>query len=290
MKIYAVIVCYNPDVEVLKSTCGQLAACGAQVILVDNSASSRLSEHPELAHGLIVALGENRGIAHAQNVGIARARDAGADVVVFFDQDSRIEPGFLQALVAPLHGGGARVVAPVYFDASTGHELPSARLSRRGLPSPAFLGSASRPEAVDIVISSGTAATVEVFDRAGVLDEDFFIDYVDTEWCLRCRSRDIPIEVVPAAVMRHSLGQRSVRFGRWTLFVHVPIRCYYQLRNCFLLLRRPHVPALLAWREILSVWCSRLLLLCVVSDRSTYVRLYAAAFWDGIRGTVGRRP
>jgi rhamnosyltransferase len=289
LKIYAVIVCYNPDLAALKDTCGRLTASGAEVVLVDNTVHSRLSEQPELAHCLIVALGENTGIAHAQNVGIARARERGAEVIVFFDQDSRIESGFLQALVAPLHGGGARVVAPVYFDASTGHELPSARLSRRGLPTPAFLGSASQPQAVDIVISSGTAATVEVFDRAGVLDEDFFIDYVDTEWCLRCRSKDIPIQVVPAAVMRHSLGQRSVRFGRWTLFVHVPIRCYYQLRNCFLLLRRPHVPVLLAWREILSVWCSRLLLLFVVSDKAAYARVYAAAFRDGVRGTVGRR-
>jgi hypothetical protein len=32
-----------------------------------------------------------------------------------------------------------------------------------------------------------------------------------------------------------------------------------------------------------------LLLLFVVSDRGAYVRAYATAFRDGIRGTVGRR-
>jgi rhamnosyltransferase len=289
LKISAIVVCYNPDLAALERTCQQLAAAGAHVILVDNSVPSRLAERAALAGCTIAALGENTGIAHAQNVGVARARALGTDVVVFFDQDSTLEADFLQRLVAPLARGGARIAAPVYFDAASGRELPSIRLSRHGLPTPAYLGDASAPQPVDIVIASGTAATLAVFDRAGLLDEDLFIDYVDTEWCLRCRGKDIPIEVVPGAVMRHSVGLRPVQLGRLTVFVHVPIRCYYQLRNCFLLLRRPHVPALFAWREILSVWMNRLLLLLLVPGRGAYLTAYAAALRDGLLGRTGRK-
>ena len=75
-----------------------------------------------------------------------------------------------------------------------------------------------------------------------MFDEGLFIDSVDSEWCLRCRSKQIPIHVVPAAVMRHRVGNRSIRLGRFTILQHNPTRCYYQLRNCFHMMRRKHVP------------------------------------------------
>jgi len=260
------------------------------VVLVDNTEQPYLVDRQRPSGCELITLGRNTGIAHAQNAGIAAAVAAGADVIAFFDQDSRIEPGFLPALVAPLNVGTPDIVSPLYCDDTSEVELPSVRVNRYGMARPVRRGDSSGPYSVDVVISSGTAATKEVFDVAGTFDEGLFIDFVDTEWCLRCRSKQISIRVVPAAVMRHRIGSKSINLGVATIFVHSPVRCYYQLRNCFHLFRKSHIPLLFALRETASVFLSRALLLLFVGHRSTYVKAYFRALRDGAKGVTGGMP
>lgn len=288
VKVYSVIVCYRPDVPQLLQLCKSLLADGSKVILVDNTEAPYLADQQQLADCQLITLGLNRGIAHAQNVGIATA--AGADVIVFFDQDSKIEPGFLSVLLSPLNIGTPDIVSPLYFDDTSNVELPSLRVSRYGVSRAVQRGDSPRPYPVDVVISSGTAATKEVFEVAGTLDEGLFIDFVDTEWCLRCRSKQISIRVVPSAVMHQRIGGKSINLGITTVFVHSPIRCYYQLRNCFHLFRRRHIPILFAFRETVSVFFNRALLILIVGDKLAYTKAYLCALRDGLKGVTGSKP
>jgi rhamnosyltransferase len=287
VKVYCVIVCYGPNLPQLRTLCETLQADGSKVVLVDNTERPYLSEG-QLPHGCeLITLGSNTGIAHAQNVGVAAATLAGAEVVAFLDQDSVVGAGFLPALVSALRIGTPDIVSPLYWDETSKVELPAIRVSRYGITSAVRRGDSSDPYPVDVVISSGTAATKEVFAVAGTFDEGLFIDFVDTEWCLRCRSKRISIRVVPSAVMLHRIGSKSIRFGVLTLFVHSPVRCYYQVRNCFHLFRKRHVPVLFALRETASVFLSRALLLLFVGDKSTYVKAYLRAIRDGVKGVTG---
>jgi rhamnosyltransferase len=288
--VTCVIVSYRPDVVRLAHLCANVLMDGARVIVVDNTEAPGLISDQLPVGCELIALGSNSGIAHAQNVGVAHALAAGATVIVFFDQDSKIGPGFLRALVAPLKPGTPEITSPLYVDDDSGVALPSLRLGRFGLPITVHGADATKPYPVDIVISSGTAATSEVFGIAGVFDEALFIDGVDSEWCLRCRGKQIPIYVVPSAVMRHRVGSRSIRIGRFTVLQHSPARCYYQIRNCFHLMRRKHVPFAFALRHMLSVMCSRLILLVFVSDRLVYLKACFAGLRDGMKGVAGARP
>jgi rhamnosyltransferase len=273
----------------LLSLCGHALASRTQVILVDNTEAPYL-ESGKLPDGCtLITLGYNSGIAHAQNIGVAAARGAGASVLVFFDQDSRIEPGFLDCLVSTVKTGTPVIVSPLCVDDVTGSALPSARLNRYGLPIPVHQADSSSRYPVDIVISSGTVATREVFDLAGGFDDGLFIDFVDVEWCLRCRSKQIPIYVVPTAVMRHSIGTRQVRVGPLTVLVHSSTRCYYQIRNCLLLFRKPHIPFLFAVQQLASVTLSRTMSLFFVKDRFSYLKSYLFAVRDGLKGVTGAR-
>jgi rhamnosyltransferase len=122
------------------------------------------------------------------------------------------------------------------------------------------------------------------------MDEEFFIDFVDTEWCLRCRSKSIPIQVVPTAVMNHSIGETSINLGFMRGFVHSPERCYYEIRNCFLLFKKENVPFLLASKVILSVFVHHIVLFGFVKNKANYVKNYLLAILHGIRGVVGKKP
>jgi len=290
VKVYSVIVCYGPNVPRLRQLCETLQADGSKVVFVDNTEQPYLVEQ-QLPRGCqLITLGVNSGVAHAQNVGVAAAASAGAEIIAFFDQDSVIGAGFLPALVAPLHIGEPDIVSPMYRDETSKVELPAVRVSRYGITSAVRRGDSSGPYPVDVVISSGTAATKEVFELAGTFDEGLFIDFVDTEWCLRCRSKGVSIRVVPAAVMDHRIGSKSISVGALTIFVHSPVRCYYQVRNCFHLFRKRHIPFLFALRETASVFCSRTLLLLFVGDKSAYIKAYFRAVRDGMKGVTGAVP
>jgi rhamnosyltransferase len=288
--VTCVIVSFRPDIAQLRRLCDDILMDGAKVVVVDNTEVPGLNASELPAACELIAVGHNSGIAHAQNLGVAHALTAGASIVVFFDQDSKIAPGFLPALVAPLKLGTAEITSPLYVEDISNAPLPSLRLGRFGLPVAVHGTGATKPYAVDIVISSGTAATRDVFRIAGMFDEELFIDSVDSEWCLRCRSKQIPICVVPAAVMRHRVGNRSIRLGRFTILQHNPTRCYYQLRNCFHMMRREHVPFAFALRHMLSVLVSRTVLLFCIRDRSVYLKAYFAGLRDGIKGITGARP
>ena len=287
---YCVVVCYRPDIARLISLCGRVVADGAKVILVDNTEAPYL-DGGKLPDGCsLITLGFNSGIAHAQNVGVAEALAGGADILLFFDQDSKVEPGLLNSLVGSLGAGIPEIVAPLCVDDASNSAEPAERVNRYGFSTRVHHAGAVTRYPVDIVISSGTAATREVFDIAGTFNEAFFIDYVDSEWCLRCRSKNIPIYVVPTAVMRHSVGSGHIRFGPFSIQVHGATRCYYQIRNCFLLFRKSHVPAVWASRQLLSVILSRILLLFFVKHRSSYLRSYLSAVRDGLKGIGGAAP
>jgi rhamnosyltransferase len=290
MTTWCVVVCYRPDVVQLLGLCTSLVADHAKVILVDNSESPSLVRGQLPQNCSLITLGSNTGIAHAQNIGIEAAIASGADIVAFFDQDSKVAPGFLRTLIFPLNRGSPEIVSPLYFDDVSNQKLPSIRVSKRGISTAVHRGEDVQPYLVDVVISSGTAATKEVFSVAGVLDESFFIDFVDTEWCLRCRSKNIPIRVVPAAVMHHRIGSKCINLGITTILVHNPVRCYYQLRNCFLLFRQEHIPFLFSVKQLVSVFVSRTLLLLFVNDRLTYAKAYMSALHDGVRGITGPKP
>lgn len=290
MEACCIIVGYRPDVAQLLGLCARVAADGVKVIVVDNSEIPSLDGGALPAGCTLITLGYNSGIAHAQNVGVAAALVADAKVLVFFDQDSRIRPGFVRSLITAIGEGRAEIVSPLCVDDATGVPLPSLRVSRYGWSAPVHIADAAGRYPVDTVISSGTVATRQVFETAGGFDDGLFIDFVDVEWCLRCRSMQIPIYVVPSLVMRHSVGLRHFRFGTLTISVHSPARCYYQIRNSFLLFRKPHIPLIFALKQLASTVVSRTVLLFFVEDRLSYLKSYLFGVRDGLKGVVGARP
>jgi rhamnosyltransferase len=87
---------------------------------------------------------------------------------------------------------------------------------------------------VDAVISSGTLVRREAVDKIGLPREDFFMDFVDFEYCLRMRRNGFKVVLVCESVLDHSIGDpRTVAllgFSR-TWADHAPWREYYFVRN-----------------------------------------------------------
>lgn len=286
--IAAVVVSFNPDVQVLKSLLAALGQQVQRVYLVDNDSACDPDDwlnDREREHTVLLRLDHNKGIAAAQNVGIRRALSEGSEHVIFFDQDSCLPAGFVACLAEEL--SDASIVAPVFFDTQRKFGYPLVDIKLNGLRVKYRPENLAGPVDISVAISSGTLVSRPVFERAGLMDERLFIDYVDTEWCLRCARLGWFVRIKPQARMAHSIGERTVRLGPFRMPIHGPARRYYRIRNAFLLLRYPHIPLLMCLREIAIGLVHQLVHVMYTKHRMAHIRIYLRAVSDGLRGVSG---
>lgn len=283
---FSVIVTYHPDVSRVQRMVDVLSSLNVIVVIVDNSELK--DDTLDFSSANLISLGYNSGIAHAQNIGIAHAIEHNAKGIVFFDQDSHIDESLIVRLIRSVDVSYPLVVAPVFFDEKNGFEYPAILVSQHGLRKKIYPSSWSEPAEVDIVISSGSTVNREGLDIIGMMNEDFFIDYVDTEWCLRARARGVSIKVLPDAIMKHSIGDNSLDFKYFKVPVHSPARRYYRVRNSFYLLMLPHIPKLLAVREILFAFLHQTVILCAVNGRRRYLSYFFKALKDAMQKKKGK--
>ena len=303
----AVVVAFFPDarkfVPLVESLCRQAQG----VIVVDNTpaegagAAMAMLEplrerFPELQ---LAALGENLGIAAAQNIGIRLAIERGDEYVLLSDQDSRPGEGMVAALVATareLQASGALVgcVCPVYFDEVTGQSFGLQTQTPERFLYDNTPGESAMPW-VEVVtaISSGSLLPVRTLQRVGGMREDFFIDQVDMEWCHRARSHGFANFGTARARLAHSLGDAPLRawcFGWRYLSEYPPTRLYYRFRNFVLLARLSYVP--LRWSiRAGGYWLLSLYAHCVFARRRMdNAKAIARGLRDGLLGRSGRMP
>ena len=101
-----IVVNWNNATDTLRclDSLGRVNADGMNVLLVDNGSSDgsvgRIRERfPDVE---ILELGSNTGYGGGCNAGYERARSTGADYVVFLNNDTVVDPGFLGPLLTPL--------------------------------------------------------------------------------------------------------------------------------------------------------------------------------------------
>jgi rhamnosyltransferase len=282
---FAIIVTFYPNLEQLTILCKCIGKY-AEVIVVDNTPFNDAPAHMHFTHW--VSMGDNYGIGAAQNAGIRAARQLGAQAVAFFDQDSCPKDELLPNLVAFLGNPPKGVAAPICVDMRSGREYPSFQFNLLGWAKPIYCLTQNQPIKVDLIISSGSVVALEVFDKVGMMNEDLFIDYVDLEWCIRCRNAGVSITVYPSVTMPHSIGDRVFDTNLFSTFIHSPVRSYYRVRNAFLLLRMRHVPRLYAWHEILAAGFHHLIQWRYSSNPTLHSRMGWKAILDGMRGIQGK--
>jgi GT2 family glycosyltransferase/SAM-dependent methyltransferase len=256
----AVIVTYQPDNARLAHVLSVLRGSIEAVVIVDNASAhldeGRLREaYPSL---ILKRMETNKGIATAQNQGVALARGTHCRYVLFLDQDSLPQEGMvfhLRAALERLEAAGERVacVGPRIRLPGSPRLATFGKLGWLGLrwvPCPDETDAAVE---CDLILSSGTLVPFDVLDKVGGMEDAFFIDQVDTEWCLRARSMGYRIFGACDAVLEHRLGEEYLRiwFGRWRqLPRHRAFRYYYIFRNSLSLFGRNYVPAKWIWFQV----------------------------------------
>lgn len=284
-----IIVTYEPELNNLKRLTYCVQTAGFLPIIVDNSEKHPVEKVQMAASTQMIPMHGNAGIAAAQNAGIRLAKKLGAKMIGFFDQDSHADEKLLEKLEKALQSLGECVVSPLALEKGSLNEYPVQTLGKFGYPKDVFVKGKKVPQKVDLVISSGMMAVPEVFEKVGGYDEDFFIDFVDVEWCLRCRKAKIPVYVIPDAVLMHKIGNDNVSVGEMNIVVHSAMRTYYKVRNAFLLFYKK-AGVIFTMRQVLPALLHNFLLIFSVKEKKTYLKYYFLGVVHGIFGIRGKYP
>jgi rhamnosyltransferase len=270
--IMAVVVSYNGR-ESTRRTILALSGQVGHIHIVDNgSEADSLEILDSLAreYGVSVnRLGENRGVGHALNLGVAYAKKIGCTWLLTMDQDSIVDNGLIKAYQSA-----------VQFDCRVASLSP--RIAKKWSDSdPKYLN-------VHSAITSGNLVNISVFDKIGLYDEGFFIDCIDFDFSLRLRRAGYKLLRVQNTEMQHQLGEPRHLSVYLTMFYaqHSAARRYYQARN-YLYLAERHFFRFPAF--IIKMGILRILLFVLIGAFDQDARASYCAIARGFRDYVGRR-
>lgn len=287
--VCAVIVTFNPDPgfpDRLSSVSRQVG----RVLVVDNRSEPAARELVRTAcerHDVDLILNdENEGVAAALNQGVGWAGRRSFRWVLALDQDSTAEAFLVEELAAAYgqypENDKVAVVGSNYVDEARGKLF----INDEGAGPPWIEQTTA--------ITSGSLMSVAAFERIGPFREDFFIDHVDDEYCLRARSKGFRVILCRRPVIRHPIGAAAAKrlFGKpvWTSR-HSASRRYYMIRN-FTVLARQYAFSRPGW--ILSRagrhFAFAALALLLEPGRPENLRSMAKGMMDGLAGRMGRYP
>jgi len=223
------------------------------VFAVDNASQDDsvaiCAQHAPLC--TVIANPENRGVAAANNQGIAAAIAAGGDLVVLLNNDVRCGPELFAQLVEGLHTQNCEMTAPmIYFADSPGTIWCAGGSFDRWLGyRQHHIGEGEHdtgqfaPQRIAFAPTCCVLMRREVFERVGRMDERYFVYWDDTDWMLRAHRAGVVMWFLPEAKLWHKVGALTGRQSGFTL--------RYATRNhAFYLRKHLAAPLALFWLVI----------------------------------------
>lgn len=224
--VASVCVTYNPDLQKLAINIDNNRKQVERMFIVDNSDNceiqSQISILCEKYHECCyVALGENRGIAFALNMGCSMAHSDGFEWILTLDQDSVMPYGFVEGYIRYCNSidfGDYSKIGMLTCNMSTWNNR-----FEHGI------------EKITLCWTSGAFMRSKAYLQTGGFDTDLFIDGVDFDLCAKLLILGYEIVRINDLCLSHSLGNtKSIRILGHTLFYvtnHNPLRRYYMVRN-----------------------------------------------------------
>jgi len=223
LKLHAVVVIFHPTLIVVNNIISYLDSVDI-LYIIDNSEVKndkiidKISGFSDKC--IYIDNHGNKGIAQALNDGARLASENGAEWLLTMDQDSYFNKGELDKLIE-------------YVTECNSDEI--------GLVSPLQLTALKISPNIDVeiirtVMTSGNIVNLSAYDYVKGYNNDFFIDAVDWEFCLKLNINGFKVIRLNYATLIHNLGNPSTHKAIFTgleidILNHNCIRRYYITRN-----------------------------------------------------------
>ena len=283
IKVVALVTLYNPNRDVVDN----LQILGGQVeqmILCDNSMNDNAQMFCGLTKSIYTTQHKNLGLTGAFN-SILQDPTYGwedDDIVVFFDQDSRISEGYISSLRDEYQRIEAKVenlgcLGPIFYNTSNGQvERPR---QRKTITTDTY-----------IVINTITSSLMTRYKNLKKIDfwnENIFLDMADWDLCWRMEKSGLLCCMTEKVTLHHSVGNGEKRSGPIKLRVGQPFREYYQTRDALYLLQEEYVPLKLRLRLIANITIRPLVHFLFLNDKALRMKYVKRGIYDYRKGIHG---
>lgn len=218
MKICGIVITYYPDVATTITNILQYLPFIEHLIIWENTPKKDIDKYkislPQYNFKIsFVSTGENEGISIPLNYAVKYALQNGFTHLLTMDQDSTwINFEFYRKCIASHKS--ISIFCPNYTKiVFTNNTI------------------------VDFGMQSGSIYPIETFKKIGLFNEDYFIDAVDTEFCMRAKLHGIYTKTIGNALLEHNLGYSIKKYGVTSLN-YSPFRTYHIVRNHILMWKK----------------------------------------------------
>jgi GT2 family glycosyltransferase len=187
-----------------------------RIIVVDNGSTDDSVAVAEHAGSEVIKLGENTGFSHAVNLGIQAAH---SEWIAILNNDVSPQPDWLRNLVQRAEAANAWFATGKLLDAVSRNHIDGtfdaicrgacAWRCGHGRPDSALW---NQPREIHLTPFTAALFRKELFERVGLLDEDFESYLEDIDFGIRSAIAEFTGIYVPDAVAFH---QGSATLGRW---------------------------------------------------------------------------
>lgn len=244
-KISIVILNWNGKKDTLEclSSLRSLNYSHYETIVVDNGSSDDSAEvikkeYPEVT--LLLQI-ENLGFAGGCNAGIRYALEHGADAVCLLNNDTIVDPNFLQAFVDRMQKEptvgilGAKIymytdrerldhLGGMWNKAKAEFDLIGNRVLDTDLSWDEF-------KELDYVCGAAFFVKKEVFEKIGLLEEKFFLIWEEADFCFRAKRAGFAVKTCLQSKLWHKVSASFTSKAHSTYFWWRN-RLYWIERNC----------------------------------------------------------
>jgi rhamnosyltransferase len=167
----------------------------------------------------------NVGIAASLNKGVNIAKNNGYKWILTLDDDSLVKSDFVERLINGLKS--IKIDKPIGLIGMSWIEPNNNEKCKPIRESVTYFEKRG-------IITSGSLFSVDTYDKVGAFREDFYIDLVDYDYCLRARQKGFAIIKLNEIGFEHSIGRKEfiyVMGHKVVLGSHKAFRTYYAFRN-----------------------------------------------------------
>ncbi|HPO55090.1 MAG TPA: glycosyltransferase family 2 protein [Ignavibacteriaceae bacterium] len=219
-EIAGIVVLYNPDNEVIKNILSYSSQVN-KLYVYDNSdtLNSKLIEKIRAINNIIyITENSNKGIGYALNIGASKAKMEGYKYVLTMDQDSSTSPNYVEELLSAF-----------------------IEIQNTGLATPFYQNKYGTKKSgiekylqITTAMTSGNLLSLDAYDKTGNFKDEYFIDYIDIEYCLRLKKVGYKVIQVNTALLNHNeanISEKHFIIRKVYPYNNSPLRFYYKTRN-----------------------------------------------------------
>lgn len=282
-KMHALVTLYNPS-EKEFNNCRILSQQVDTVILCDNSQESHETAFQDKKNIVYVTKNKNLGLGAAFNMALKDDTYGWKDddLIIFFDQDSQIGEGYIQALQDEYRKIETLIpnlgcLGPVFYN--TSNDRTERPRQKKNITDETY--------EVSNTITSSLMMRYGNLKKIGFWNENVFLDLADWDLCWRMRKAGMVCCMTEKVVLHHSVGNGEKKVGLIKLRVGQPFREYYQTRDALYLLQENYVPLKMRLRLIANVTIRPVVHYLMLDDKKSRIKFIRRGINDYKKGVRG---